>query len=356
MAIFKRFSLFSHTHKKYCELRHQMSLFVGQLPNRAEIYRRDIEDLFVRYGPLASLDIKKSFAFIAYEDELDARDALCLNGVLFKGNRLVVEWAKLSKSSARYRKDISRGRTPHRDESRSPSNGGRSTDYLATSPTSSPSPSYRGHSPVCSASTSYGGHYPDYATTPSYHPTSPTYSPSSPDYASRSTGPENIVRVNNLFPGVSTEQLTELISQSVRPAPGIEPVSKVTISSDPTVAWIEFKDPEYATKCLKEVQELDIFGRKMFFSPYAPINEEASDEVAKTVIFSFSSYSQLINALHTNRVLMEELSSTRTSGSVPKCKDFTLALSLKGKPSEMSNCVSELEQKLQAHTTSSYYY
>ena len=59
---------------------------------------RDVEDAFVRYGPLREINIKEVFAFIEYVDARDAeacvRDASAGRGPVVHGERLRVEYAK----------------------------------------------------------------------------------------------------------------------------------------------------------------------------------------------------------------------------------------------------------------------
>lgn len=54
--------------------------------------KRDVEDLFVRYGPLKKVVIKKNdTALVEFDDPQDARDALALDGHELEGSRIVVE-------------------------------------------------------------------------------------------------------------------------------------------------------------------------------------------------------------------------------------------------------------------------
>ncbi|KAJ3061257.1 Serine/arginine-rich splicing factor 9, partial [Podochytrium sp. JEL0797] len=48
-------------------------LYVGRLPRNAD--KRDLDDLFGKYGRVLSLDVKQGgFAFVEYEDTRDAED------------------------------------------------------------------------------------------------------------------------------------------------------------------------------------------------------------------------------------------------------------------------------------------
>ncbi|KAJ3073962.1 Radial spoke head protein 3 [Podochytrium sp. JEL0797] len=67
-------------------------LYVGRLPRNAD--KRDLDDLFGKYGRVLSLDVKQGgFAFVEYEDTRDAEDAIqALNNFPFEGERISVEW------------------------------------------------------------------------------------------------------------------------------------------------------------------------------------------------------------------------------------------------------------------------
>jgi RNA recognition motif-containing protein len=56
--------------------------------------------LFLKYGKLKRCDVKGNYAFITFEDERDAEDALeeC-QGKEVNGSRINIEWAK---GSGRY--------------------------------------------------------------------------------------------------------------------------------------------------------------------------------------------------------------------------------------------------------------
>ncbi|KAJ3231317.1 hypothetical protein HDU81_003880 [Chytriomyces hyalinus] len=75
-------------------------LYVGRLPRNAE--KRDLEDLFGKYGRVLSLDVKQGgFAFVEYEDSRDAEDAIAaLNNFPFEGERISVEWSRRSANSS----------------------------------------------------------------------------------------------------------------------------------------------------------------------------------------------------------------------------------------------------------------
>jgi RNA recognition motif-containing protein len=67
--------------------------------------------LFEKFGTLKRCDIKGSFAFVTFEDERDAEDALeeC-NGKDLQGSKINVEWAKGSGRFDGSRSASSRGR------------------------------------------------------------------------------------------------------------------------------------------------------------------------------------------------------------------------------------------------------
>ncbi|CAG8629468.1 2236_t:CDS:2, partial [Paraglomus occultum] len=70
-----------------------MSLFIGRLAIDTD--RRDLEDIFDRYGRMTRLELKRGYAFIHYQDERDAKDALKdADGLRIHGHRIIVEWAK----------------------------------------------------------------------------------------------------------------------------------------------------------------------------------------------------------------------------------------------------------------------
>ncbi|KAF9184360.1 hypothetical protein BGZ51_003381 [Haplosporangium sp. Z 767] len=72
------------------------TVYVGHLSHRTE--RRDVEELFEKYGRVLSVELKHGgFAFVEYEDPRDADDALNkLNGYELDGSRISVEWSRRS--------------------------------------------------------------------------------------------------------------------------------------------------------------------------------------------------------------------------------------------------------------------
>ncbi|KAG0324488.1 hypothetical protein BG000_002200 [Podila horticola] len=72
------------------------TVYVGHLSPRTE--RRDVEELFEKYGRVVSVELKHGgFAFVEYEDPRDADDAVGkLNGYELDGNRISVEWSRRS--------------------------------------------------------------------------------------------------------------------------------------------------------------------------------------------------------------------------------------------------------------------
>ncbi|KAG5447021.1 hypothetical protein CRM22_005823 [Opisthorchis felineus] len=72
-------------------------IYVGNLP--PDVKTRDVENLFSKYGPIAEIDLKSRrgppFAFIEFEDELDAADAVRgRDGYNFDGYALRVEFPR----------------------------------------------------------------------------------------------------------------------------------------------------------------------------------------------------------------------------------------------------------------------
>ncbi|KAF9584983.1 hypothetical protein BGW38_004391 [Lunasporangiospora selenospora] len=72
------------------------TVYVGHLSSRTE--RRDVEELFEKYGRILSVELKHGgFAFVEYEDPRDADDAVTkLNGYELDGHRISVEWSRRS--------------------------------------------------------------------------------------------------------------------------------------------------------------------------------------------------------------------------------------------------------------------
>jgi len=72
-----------------------MALFVGRLsPN---VRTRDLEDFFGRFGKLKRCDNKGRFAFVTFEDERDAEDAVRESqGRELCGGHINVEWSRES--------------------------------------------------------------------------------------------------------------------------------------------------------------------------------------------------------------------------------------------------------------------
>ncbi|CAM0135990.1 hypothetical protein VKS41_005633 [Umbelopsis sp. WA50703] len=73
-------------------------VYVGHVSSR--IIRRDLEELFEKFGRVLGVEIKHGgFAFIDFEDPRDAEDAVReLNGYVLNGDRLLVEISKRAAS------------------------------------------------------------------------------------------------------------------------------------------------------------------------------------------------------------------------------------------------------------------
>jgi len=70
-----------------------MSLFIGRL--NPDVRVEEIEGAFGKFGPLRRCDHKGSFAFVTFEDERDAEDAIRgLHNTEIGGARVNVEWAR----------------------------------------------------------------------------------------------------------------------------------------------------------------------------------------------------------------------------------------------------------------------
>ena len=79
---------------------HEIHATTGNLPQ--DVRTKDIEDLFYKYGKIRYIDLKNRkgppFAFVEYEDPLDAEDAIDgRDGYNFDGHRLRVEFQKGSR-------------------------------------------------------------------------------------------------------------------------------------------------------------------------------------------------------------------------------------------------------------------
>eukprot|EP00181_Compsopogon_caeruleus_P002690 CAMPEP_0184679680 /NCGR_PEP_ID=MMETSP0312-20130426/2520_1 /TAXON_ID=31354 /ORGANISM="Compsopogon coeruleus, Strain SAG 36.94" /LENGTH=71 /DNA_ID=CAMNT_0027129275 /DNA_START=181 /DNA_END=393 /DNA_ORIENTATION=- len=69
-----------------------MSLFVGGLSQH--VPERELEGMFRKFG-YCRVDVKRGFAFVDYDDERDAEDALReMHGRMLSGLRLNVEWSR----------------------------------------------------------------------------------------------------------------------------------------------------------------------------------------------------------------------------------------------------------------------
>jgi len=70
-----------------------MSLWIGRISS--DTRTKDLEDLFGKYGRILRCDVKRGFAFVEFQDDRDAEDALRdLDGYDLLGHRIVVEWAR----------------------------------------------------------------------------------------------------------------------------------------------------------------------------------------------------------------------------------------------------------------------
>jgi len=68
------------------------TIYVGRVDSRTR--ERDLYDIFDRYGRVARVDMKRGFAFVDFDDNRDAEDAIKdMDGREVDGSRLSVEWA-----------------------------------------------------------------------------------------------------------------------------------------------------------------------------------------------------------------------------------------------------------------------
>ncbi|KAM1315859.1 hypothetical protein TB2_019030 [Malus domestica] len=87
--------------------RSSRTIYVGNLPR--DICMREVEDLFLKYGPIVDIDLKipprpPGYAFVEYEDPRDADDAIYgRDGYDFDGFRLRVKLAHGGQHSSSHR-------------------------------------------------------------------------------------------------------------------------------------------------------------------------------------------------------------------------------------------------------------
>jgi len=108
------------------------SVWMGRLPER--VRSRDIEDFFRGYGKILDVSIKTKFAFIEFEDERDAEDAVRdLDDKKLNGERVRLEMSKGCKDKYRDFQRTGRVRSRGRggrSRSRSPRRGGRRETFF----------------------------------------------------------------------------------------------------------------------------------------------------------------------------------------------------------------------------------
>jgi len=93
-------------------------LFVGRLASGVK--ERDLEEIFTRFGRIKRLNMKGQYAFVTFDDERDAEDALELQGHELHGSRINLEWAKASGRFNPPPRRYSRRSPPRRSYRRSP--------------------------------------------------------------------------------------------------------------------------------------------------------------------------------------------------------------------------------------------
>lgn len=75
-------------------------IYVGRLSYRTR--ERDLEDMFSKYGKINHCDLKQGYAFVEFDDERDAEDAIRgLDGVDLDGASIVVEASHGGKRTSR---------------------------------------------------------------------------------------------------------------------------------------------------------------------------------------------------------------------------------------------------------------
>ncbi|VDL18893.1 unnamed protein product [Hymenolepis diminuta] len=92
-------------------------VYIGRLPSRCS--ERDIEKFFKGYGRLRDIVLKTGYGFVEFEDERDAEDAVYdLHGRELKGERIIVEHARLPPGRGNDRRRESRYGPPTRTDYR----------------------------------------------------------------------------------------------------------------------------------------------------------------------------------------------------------------------------------------------
>eukprot|EP00026_Physarum_polycephalum_P015534 Phypoly_transcript_16240.p1 GENE.Phypoly_transcript_16240~~Phypoly_transcript_16240.p1 ORF type:complete len:131 (+),score=14.48 Phypoly_transcript_16240:37-393(+) len=75
-------------------------LYVGKLSYRTR--ERDLEDLFSKYGKIINCELKHGYAFVEFDDDRDAEDAIRgMDGVEVDGANIVVESSHGGRRSSR---------------------------------------------------------------------------------------------------------------------------------------------------------------------------------------------------------------------------------------------------------------
>ncbi|VDN97118.1 unnamed protein product [Rodentolepis nana] len=92
-------------------------VYIGRLPSRCS--ERDIEKFFKGYGRLRDIVLKTGYGFVEFEEERDAEDAVYdLHGRELKGERIIVEHARLPPGRGSDRRRESRYGPPTRTDYR----------------------------------------------------------------------------------------------------------------------------------------------------------------------------------------------------------------------------------------------
>ncbi|KAK7865812.1 hypothetical protein R5R35_001273 [Gryllus longicercus] len=70
-------------------------IYVGNIPTN-EITKRDVEELFQKYGPILGVSLVRGFGFVQFEHEAHALEAIKHeNGVMFRGKKIEVNPARV---------------------------------------------------------------------------------------------------------------------------------------------------------------------------------------------------------------------------------------------------------------------
>lgn len=79
-------------------------IFVGSIPHE-NVSRQDIEDAFSKYGKVTGVLLNRGFAFVQFENERSATEAITEADIVFRGRRLDVKQARIFNKGGREFRD-----------------------------------------------------------------------------------------------------------------------------------------------------------------------------------------------------------------------------------------------------------